>query len=202
MAWIVSGTPDPTYDGEYIYAGELNGKPYYDIPGATRYLFWCPTTNCWSLDYNRISGIGRYHGYGPELPAFPWSTGAGPCPCLDLESSTPPPLYPQLSSLLVHGMPSPAAISGRPRFSWSYAHAEQLPQFAWHLQLATAQALLDADQPDVANLQEESPLHNTRYPQPFELEPFFATQLRDITIYFWRIRARVEAGDFQPWEEQ
>lgn len=112
------------------------------------------------------------------------------------------PSYPVLSDLLVDGDPTPAGRHSHPTFSWTYFQAEGLPQYAWHIQVATSQELLDADNPDVANLQEESSLSCTRYPEPSDNDPYFATALSDVKIYFWRCRARTAADNFQPWEEQ
>lgn len=81
----VTGAGDISYNGNYWIAGEYNGKPYYALLGAARFLSWQSASNMWEL----APGPGLAPDYGgatgqTELPANPWSPIAGlsPAPTL------------------------------------------------------------------------------------------------------------------------
>lgn len=61
----VTGAGDSSYNGNYWVAGEYNGKPYYALPGAARFLYWREGyTDFWCLADQQLPPDGAVHRRG------------------------------------------------------------------------------------------------------------------------------------------
>ncbi len=94
--WHVQGAGDSTYDGLYYEAGTYGGEPYYEKPGATRYLYYYvtePPEWYWVLGTNP-GDLPAYNGEAnTPLPGGTWSVWGGtpPAPTVSAKAAETPP---------------------------------------------------------------------------------------------------------------
>lgn len=117
---------------------------------------------------------------GPEL--FAWQVSS-------IEAAD---LCPAASVPTVDGRANPAGVTNpEPVFGWSYSDPRGLAQSAWHVLVASSQALLDANQGD---LWDSGPTSGDD-----QQATYAGDELAEQTTYFWKVRVCNSEG---LWSEQ